>query len=125
MKEVLFRFENMEIWQRAADLSGQLFRLAEQLDQRRYFRFAEQLRAAVLSITNNIAEGSGSVSDVDFANFLNIARRSVFEVANMLIIFTREKYLLATESEPLLPELAEQSRMILAFRRTLKNQPCS
>jgi 23S rRNA-intervening sequence protein len=65
-------------------------------------------------------EGSGSVSDTDFANFLNTARRSVFEVANMLILFTREKYLEAAESEPLLPELAEQSRMIYSFRKTLK-----
>jgi four helix bundle protein len=120
MKEALFRFENMEIWQRAADISSPLFKLADKLDQRRYYRFAEQLRAAVLSITNNIAEGSGSVSDTDFANFLNTARRSVFEVANMLILFTREKYLEAAESEPLLPELAEQSRMIYSFRKTLK-----
>src|ERR1039457_4881664 len=67
-------------------------------------------------------EGSGSVSDADFANFLNIARRSVFEVANMLMIFTRENYLLSTESEPLLPELPEQSRMILAFHKTIKAQ---
>ena len=122
MKEALFRFENLQIWQRAADSTGRLFRLAEQLDQRRYFRFAEQLRSATLSISNNIAEGSGSMSDADFANFLNIARRSVFEVANMLMIFTRENYLLSTESEPLLPELAEQSRMILAFRKTIKAQ---
>jgi four helix bundle protein len=70
-------------------------------------------------------EGSGSVSDTDFANFLNTARRSVFEVANMLILFTREKYLQSAELESLLPELAEQSRMILAFRRTLKDQPHS
>jgi len=59
---------------------------------------------------------------VDFANFLNTARRSVFEVANMLILLTREKYLLAAETETILPELAEQSRMIHAFRKNLKNQ---
>ena len=40
----------MQVWQRAADLSGPLFKLAEKLDERRYFRFAEQLRAAALSI---------------------------------------------------------------------------
>ena len=122
MREALFRFENIDIWQRAAAISGRLFKLADQLDQRKYFRFAEQLRAVTLSVTNNIAEGSGSVSDVDFANFLNTARRSVFEVANMLMLFTREKYLQSAESEPLLPELAEQSRMIHAFRCTLKYQ---
>jgi len=121
MSEQLFRFENMEIWRRGASISSPLFKLADNLDERRYYRFAEQLRAATLSITNNIAEGSGSVSDADFANFLNIARRSVFEVANMLVLFTREGYLKQSECEPLLPELAEQSRMIHAFRKTLKS----
>jgi four helix bundle protein len=120
MSEPLFRFENMQIWQRAAELSGLLFKLAEKLDERRYFRFAVQLRSATLSITNNIAEGSGSVSNMDFANFLNTARRSIFEVANMLIIFTRENYLAEAETGPLGPELAEQSRMLHSFRQTLK-----
>ena len=121
MNDSLFRFQNMEIWQRAADLSGTLFKLAEKLDERRYYRFAEQLPAATLSITNNIAEGSGSASDADFANFLNTARRSVFEVANMLILFGREGYLTADETTPPVAELAEQSKMIHSFRRTLKS----
>jgi len=121
MSEAMFRFENMQIWERAAGSSGPLFRLAEKLDERRYFRFAEQLRSATLSITNNIAEGSGSVSDAEFASFLNIARRSVFEVANMLIIFAREGYLQSSEIAPMLGELAEQSRMIYSFRQTLKS----
>jgi len=43
------------------------------------------LRSAILSISNNIAEGSGSSSKRDFAHFLNIAHRSAFEVANIII----------------------------------------
>lgn len=120
MGDTGFRFQDMQIWQRAAEVSGPLFRLAEGLDEKHYFRFAEQLRAAVLSITNNIAEGSGSVSDADFANFLNTARRSVFEVANMLILFARQGYLQTSDTAQLLTELEEQSRMLHAFRRTLK-----
>ena len=115
-----FRFENLQIWQRAAGISSPLFKLAEALDGRRYYRFAEQLRAASLSITNNIAEGSGSDSDADFANFVNTARRSVFEVANMLILFSREGYLLKAEIDPLLDELIEQSKMLKSFRQSLK-----
>jgi four helix bundle protein len=98
-----------------------LFNLAEALDETRYFRFAEQFRAATLSITNNITEGSGSTSDADFANFLNTARRSVFEAANMLILFARQRYLQGSETAPLLTELAEQSRMLHSFRRHLKS----
>src|SRR4051812_11656788 len=80
MSQNLFRFQDLQIWKKGATLSAPLFQLADHLEQRKLYRFAEQLRAATLSITNNIAEGSGSNSDTDFANFLNIARRSVFEV---------------------------------------------
>jgi four helix bundle protein len=111
----------MEIWQRGASLSDPLFRLADGLERRQLHRFAEQLRAAVLSITNNIAEGSGSTSDVEFANYLNISRCFVFEVANMLMIFLRQGYCLDAEVSGHLAELDEQSRMLLAFRRTLKS----
>jgi four helix bundle protein len=121
MEEGQFRFHNMEIWRRGADLSLRLFSLAEQLDERKFFRFAEQLRSATLSITNNIAEGSGSTSNTDFANFLNTARRSVFEVANMLLLLSRQNYLRSAEVDSLLNDLAEESRMIHAFRRTLKS----
>jgi four helix bundle protein len=84
------------------------------------FRFAVQLRGATLSITNNIAEGSGSVSDADFASFLNLARRSVFEVANMLVLLKRDDYLGEADVSGLPSELEEQSKMILAFHRRLK-----
>ena len=119
--EKQFRFQDFEIWRKGAVISGPLFDLADELDKKRFYRFAEQLRAATLSITNNIAEGSGSLSDTDFANFLNIARRSVFEVANILILLAKDRGLDSSRIEPLLKELDEESRMILAFRRTLKS----
>ncbi|PYS20577.1 MAG: hypothetical protein DMF72_20700 [Acidobacteria bacterium] len=37
-----------------------------------------------MSLTNNIAEGSGSTHTQEFKQFLNIARRSLFEDASML-----------------------------------------
>lgn len=120
MREKQFRFEDLEIWRRGAAVSGSLFKLADDLEKRKLFRFAEQLRGATLSITNNIAEGSGSGSDADFASFLNYARRSVFEVANMLILFKREGYLRQIDFTGQLGELEEESKMILAFRRRLK-----
>ena len=40
-----------------------------------------------MSISNNIAEGSGSNSKKEFRQFLNIARRSTFENANILILW--------------------------------------
>lgn len=116
-----FRFQDLEIWQRGASISPTLFQLADRLEQRRLYRFAEQLRGAGLSITNNIADGSGSTSRSEFTHYLNMARRSVFEVANILIILTREMCWTENEVEGMLDELEEQSRMLLAFQRTLKS----
>ena len=121
MGEKQFRFEDLEIWKKGAALSGKLFDIADELDRRRMFRFAEQLRAATLSMTNNIAEGSGSVFDADFANFLNISRRSVFEVANILMILSRENRLDSQIVNPILPELEEESRMLHSFIKRLKS----
>src|SRR5438093_13501283 len=119
--EKQFRFQDFEIWKRGAHVGSKLFRMADELESRHLFRFAEQLRGASLSITNNIAEGSGSVSDADFANFLNTARRSVFEVANILILLVKDQRIDSNGVNRLLKELEEESRMILAFRRTLKS----
>lgn len=65
-------------------------------------------------------EGSGSVSKADFAHFLNMARRSVFEVANMLLTLSLHGYLTTAQINPLLPPLEEESRMILSFMRSLR-----
>lgn len=46
MNEKQFRFQNLAIWERGAEISGPLFKLADGLEQKHLFRFAEQLRGA-------------------------------------------------------------------------------
>ncbi len=55
-----FRFQELEIWRRAVKVTHALLDFADDLEQRRFYRFAEQLRGAALSVPNNIAEGAGS-----------------------------------------------------------------
>lgn len=115
-----FRFQHFDIWKRAIAIGGELHDLADALEARGLRRYAEQLRAAAMSISNNIAEGSGSESDKEFANYLNIAHRSAFETAN-IVLFLHSKLLLAsTETDHLLDELEQVCRMLTAFRRSLK-----
>lgn len=114
-----FRFEDLEIWQQSRDLAGQFHELADKLDQRRLFRYAEQLRAAGLSVSNNIAEGSGSTHAKEFKQFLNIARRSLFEDASMLLVFESQGLVASNEVEALLVACDQLSRKITNFSRTL------
>jgi four helix bundle protein len=119
MNEKQFRFQDLEVWKHAAEFSRELFRMADRLETRRLFRFAEQLRAATLSITNNIAEGSGSTSKIEFANFLNMARPSTFEVANILFLLRDTVALKDFDSGKAISHLEQESRMLLGFIRTL------
>lgn len=117
-----FRFENLTIWQDSIMIANELFIIAERINNKKYFRFAEQLRAAGLSISNNIAEGSGSFSDKDFANYLVIARKSIFECANMLIIFERMNLVDKEVRENIFDRLFILSSQITNFRKTVLMQ---
>jgi four helix bundle protein len=114
-----FRFEKLGIWTDSMNTSDILFDIADKADGKKFYKFAEQLRAATMSISNNIAEGSGSFSDKEFANFLNISRRSVFECANILYIFERRKIIESSERKSLYMKLISPSKKITNFRKTL------
>jgi four helix bundle protein len=104
-----WRFEDLEIWNKAVDLAVKFHRIAERLDKRRLYRYAEQLRA----------EGSGSVHKQEFIQFLNITRRSLFEDASMLLVFERLGLLESREVDELLSDCDEESRKITSFSRKL------
>jgi four helix bundle protein len=90
------------------------------LEKRRLYRYAEQLRGAGLSLTNNIAEGAGSIHTQEFKQFLNIARRSLFEDASMLLVFESLGLFSQSDVDELLADCDVLSRKITNFSRTLK-----
>ena len=120
MANEMFRFQKLDIWKKAVEIGNRLLDIADDLEHKKLYRFAEQVRGAGLSMSNNIAEGAGSVSNKEFAQFLNIARRSTFENANMAIVFEMRGLISNTTKEELLADLAEECKMISGFMRTLK-----
>ena len=69
-----FRFQDLIIWQQAIEIADKLFDIADELEKKKLYRFSDQLRGTWMSMSNNIAEGSGSTSKKEFIQFLNIAR---------------------------------------------------
>jgi len=114
-----FRFQDLEIWQEALEIGDVLFDIADQLESKKLYRFAEQLRAAGMSMSNNIAEGSGSSSKKEFHQFLNIARRSTFENVNILIILQKRNLITQNTLDQLLDKLDQLCRKISNFQKSL------
>lgn len=116
----MFRFQGLEIWKKAIEIGNRLLDIADELEKRKLYRFAEQVRGASLSISNNIAEGSGSNSKAEFARFLNIAKRSTFENANMMIVFEKRGIIEPGIRDDLLSDLEQECKMITGFIKSLK-----
>jgi four helix bundle protein len=104
----------------AIEIADQLFDIADALERKRLYKFAEQLRGAGMSMSNNIAEGSGSSSKKEFKQFLNMARRSTFENANILILLERRNLISKESLDELLTKLDRLCRQITNFQGSME-----
>ena len=80
MKEGLKDFEDMEVWQDARQLAVDVY---HDFSSVKDFSFCDQIKRAVVSISNNIAQGCGRTTKPDFARFLDISKGSSAEVRSM------------------------------------------
>ena len=117
---VKFRFQDLKIWDLSIEIAYELLDLANELDQKRLYCFAEQLRGAAMSMSNNIAEGSGSSSKKEFSQVLNIARRSTFENANILILLQMRNLLTRNSLDKHLDQLDHLCGQITNFQASLR-----
>ncbi len=77
-------FEDLPVWQAAIALARHTYAFTEQASFRSHAGLRDQLERAVLSISNNVAEGFERGSTNELLAFLYIARGSAGEVRSML-----------------------------------------
>lgn len=118
-----FRFERLEVYHKAVELSQTLFDIADRLEIHKKYRFAQQLDGATLSITNNIAEGSGASSRADFARFLEYSRKSIYECANILLILEGRGLVETEERRNIYPQLIDLSVRLYNLSQKLRAEP--
>lgn len=85
------------------------------------FGLTIQIRRAAVSIALNIAEGSGSGTDLEFRRFLRMALRSVYEVMAALEIASNLKMAKQDIIEARLQEADHLAAMISVFIKKLKS----
>src|SRR6266567_920405 len=83
------RFEDLPVWQEAARLYDRADDFLEDAPRRLRPSFRDQLERAVLSVSNNIAEGFERGTTNELLAFIYIARGSAGEVRSMLCLKER------------------------------------
>lgn len=67
-------FEDLVVWQKARELTKKIYELTKGKEFSKDFSLVDQLRRASVSILSNIAEGFERGSNVEFIQFLYIAK---------------------------------------------------
>jgi four helix bundle protein len=78
------RFEDLPIWQDARVLAKDIYRISSTDQFSKDYRFCGQIRAAIGSVMDNIAEGFERENNKDFIQFLYFAKGSCGEVRSQL-----------------------------------------
>ena len=116
-------FEELPVWQQAAELYEQTDEFLEHAPSRIRPSFKDQLERAVLSVSNNIAEGFERGSTKELLQFIYIARGSAGEVRSMLAVVLRRPW--AKQFSPEISQLKSKalncSRQLHGWAQSLQN----
>lgn len=117
------RFEDLPVWQEAARLYELADNFLEDAPPRMRHSFRDQFERAVLSVSNNIAEGFERGTTNELLQFIYIARGSAGEVRSMLSLILRRPWAAHLKSEiSNLKSVAEScSRQLRGWADSLQN----
>jgi len=108
-------FEQLPVWQQAAALFDQTDSLLERTPPGLRSSFRNQLERAVLSVSNNIAEGFERGTTNELLQFIYIARGSAGEVRSMLGLAQRRPW-----AKPFCSELSNLKSLAESCSRQLR-----
>lgn len=115
-------FEDLIVWQKAHQLTLEIYQLTRNYPQEEKFGGVSQARRSAVSICANIAEGQTKTKK-DFARFLEIARGSLEETKYHLILSRDLNYCSTTEFERLSSLSNEIGKMIYRLNQKLRYIP--
>lgn len=78
------KFEDLEIWQQARKLTKEVHQISKETDLKQDFRFKDQIKSAKGSVMDNIAEGFERDGNLEFRQFLSIAKGSAGETRSQI-----------------------------------------
>jgi four helix bundle protein len=114
------RFTDIEAWQKARELTCEIYRVSNRGLFSKDFGLRRQIRDASVSVMSNIAEGFDRNGTAEFVQFLAIAKGSVAEVASQLYVAMDQKYVSAAEFDQLIALANETGRKIGALMNYLR-----
>ncbi len=119
------KFEDLVIFQKARDLSKEIYDETSKEPWKSDSRFVQQIRAAAGSVMDNIAEGFERDGNKEFKNFLYIAKGSCGEVRSQVIRAYDVGFIDVETSTKLYNDCIALNKSIAAFIKSLNTNGVS
>ena len=117
------RFEDLEVWQRAKELTNLVYRFSSSGPFSHDPGLRDQMRRASISIMSNIAEGFESQTQALFIRYLGYAKGSAGELRAQLYIALEQGYVSDDEFRSTLSLAELCSKQITRLIQYLETQP--
>lgn len=119
------RFEEIEAWQTARELTNLIYSFTEETKFSRDFGLKDQIRRAGVSIMSNISEGFESQTQPQFIRYLGIAKASAGEVHSQLYVSRDLDYITQEQFTKAFAMAEKASRQVARFISYLESHPQS
>jgi four helix bundle protein len=113
----VLRFERLRVWHTAIELYDAVDDMVEGLTRRDRLILADQLRRADLSVSSNIAEGSGRETAKDSQHFYTVAKGSAFEVVSIAAVCQRRGRISPENYREIYPRAEDIAKMLSGLKR--------
>jgi four helix bundle protein len=117
---VKFRFKEFRIYQEAKDYCTFCRTIVGGHIRRKDPRLSNQIERALISIILNIAEGSAASSDAEFARFINMSMKSLYETVAGFDLAAHYGYIEPTLNETIEKEAHTLAKQLASFSNVLK-----
>ncbi|MDB4242252.1 four helix bundle protein [Polaribacter sp.] len=109
------KFEDLEIWQLARQLSQQVLFISKNTELKNDYLFKDQIKASSGSVMDNIAEGFERDGNLEFRQYLSIAKGSFGEVRSQCYRLFDSEYIAEEKMVELVTECEQISKRIANF----------
>lgn len=116
----MHNFKELQVWHKAIALATRIYQITETLPKTEKYNLISQMQRAVVSIPSNIAEGCGRNSKAVFANFLDIAIGSSYELETQIILSGKLSYFNEDVTNELLNLTNEVQKMLNGLNNSVR-----
>ena len=117
-----FSCEKLEVYEKARSLVSDIYSLQRDFPKEEMYGLGDQVRRAAVSITANLAEGSGRQSIKEKIHFIEISYGSLMEVFCELQIACDLGYIKEEQFKTIRGQFTDIAKMLSGLRNSLEKE---